>query len=209
MPTPFVPVTNVLQVEFRYRVFSQNVENVMYFGSEDLEMVWDSAKADDLMDAIEVEWGVTYEPLVCTDVVLTELYCTDLSSETAPTYNKVLNLTGTHLGSSLPTGSTFTTTFVTQGRGRSSRGRNYWIALPENEVVGNQVDADYQGSILSWYGNLASTLQLLTPPIVQYVVSRFSEGAWRTNGLAQLVTAYRSADLNVDSQRRRLSGRGS
>lgn len=201
----FVPVPNVAMVEFRYTWDSQRVENTLYFRwPEPFEGGIMEALADDLFS-----WWEDYiKPIQSNQVALREIVVTDLTTATAPVWVRVSSppVNGGNLGSALPNNVTIALKFSTSGRGRSSRGRNYLIGLVESDVVGNTIDGATATNWQSAYAVLPATVSPSSWSWV--VVSRFTNGAPRTTGIASQVTAVGFTDGTVDSQRRRLPGRG-
>lgn len=83
--------------------------------------------------------------------------------------------------------------------GRRFRGRKYIAAIPETAVTGNTIDSTHRSDIVAAIADLRDLLETnLTP------MSVFS----KTGVTLVPVTAVVSVDNIVDSQRRRLTGRG-
>lgn len=190
-------------------LFSQLVENVFYIkGTEDPDEPWESSALANVADYLE-DWVIgSIQPIGNANVTYRELYLTDLTTETSPTYSRVLGFPGDVSGAAMPGNVTITTTFKTSGRGRSSRGRNYWVGINQNLVTGNTVSSTLTTNIRLAY--LQLNVQIADAPRVpnHVVVSRRANGAWRTEALVQKVTSYVVVDNFIDSQRRRLTGRG-
>jgi len=91
--------------------------------------------------------------------------------------------------------------------GRSERGRVY-IPVPDNGLTTNEnaVDATWLDSVVDALNFLRSSLT--AAGAVEAIVSRFTGGAARATGIAIPVAFYIAVDANVDSMRRRLTGRG-
>lgn len=207
MPTtPFVPAENVMQVEFRFTQYGQQAENVLYVRRED-EDALTPFDYEAVASALYGNWLTNAKPLHASNVVLREIFITDLTTQTSPTYLLSLNDAGTGLPG-MASSITLTTTFVSAGRGRSSRGRNYWIGIPQASVTGNTIDAIYAGAVLSYYNSVYNELGEAGVGFRHVLVSRRADNAWRPTALVIPVTGYRQVDNNVDSQRRRLTGRG-
>lgn len=201
----YQPVENCVQAEFRMALFGENVENTLYFFSEDGVTL---ANMSDLADFLDDWWNTSIRPLQSTSVTFRELYLTDLSTQTAPTFTSTTNagLAGTDgSGAGVPGNVTFCVSIRTQNRGRSGRGRNFFIGLNEDDVTGNLLAQAKADAIILAYENL------LVPglfPYVWTVVSRQFNGVVRTEGLTQTVQSVLYTDLAIDSMRRRLAGRG-
>lgn len=203
----FIPVLNVAQASVRYTVSGQLCENTLYFlytttpGSEDLIDLATYLKG----------WRATFlKPIQGAHCLLREVYCTSLVSATSPTGAWVENPpdAGTYSGTPLPNNVTVAVSFRTEGRGKSSRGRNYALGLTEtalSSTLGQSVQAAYAEDLLAAYEELINN-----PPTDWnwVIVSRYTEGAPRASGLYIPVTSVILADSTIDSQRRRLPGRG-
>jgi hypothetical protein len=203
---PFVPVPNTLQAELRFLWEGQRVENTLYFeGSAGVS----PSLATDLGDALIGWWDTNFKALTTDTMSLEEVYLTDLTSATSFTVSDTsgLPLAGTNVSDSSPNNVAHCVSFRTAQRGRSGRGRNY---------VGGITEADLDGSVISALARAAHVVAYdilvgagaFVPGLQWVVVSRFTGGAPRTTGLAIPITNVLSVDAIVDSQRRRLPGRG-
>jgi hypothetical protein len=80
------------------------------------------------------------------------------------------------------------------------------LGLTENDVAGNQLNSIVQAAFVAAYE------ELLDPAVITVgewsVASRFTNNEPRTTGISAPVTAVQATDNIVDSQRRRLPGRG-
>jgi len=203
---PFVPFPNTAEAHVRYTYQGQLIENTLYF---DRVGGWDDVEMTQLGDSIASTLNSDVMPFMPNTLVLREIYVVDLSSETASavTYTGGLPQPGLSTEPALPNNVTVTASFRTNGRGRSSRGRNYLPGLTEGRVVGNTVQTSFTDVWLPFWSEM---LSLGTDEGFQWVVaSRRANNEWRTTGVTAPVTAVVYTDLTVDSQRRRLPGRGS
>jgi len=203
---PFIPVPETAEVEIIMDLYGQRVENTLYFqkdgGHEASDLV---ALGDSIIDW----WVARYADFATADVQLLEVIVTDLSSDTAPSIAipAPSGTFGAAASPALPGNVTQTITFRTAGRGRSARGRNYVVGIGESQVVGNDTVAAFRDLVIVAYNDL------LTPGVQPagenwVVVSRFEDLAPRAAGVTFLITSTGMADSALDSQRRRLRGRG-
>lgn len=203
MPIP--PTPDVALVELRYTYQGQRVENTLYFRHQTGINVTDM---EGLAGAIAANYIALVKPSVPSTLLLREIYVVDLSDSTAPavTYTTDLPVAGDDGAAAMPNNVTICVSFRTLGRGRSSRGRNYLLGITENEVNDNIV------SEVAWLPWFALYQELLdfggVGPWVWGVLSTVSGGVPRTTGFFQDIIAYTVVDNVVDSQRRRLPGRG-
>jgi len=209
---PFVPVPNAALVELRMLLFGQKVENTLWFFSP---TPWDLSLLTQLNNDMTAWWVDEYADCISDNCTLREIACTDMSSPTGP--QVVLPppepASGTITGPSLPNNVTLTVSFRTSNRGRSFRGRNYIAGLAEASNTANEMDASYIGTVISAYETLLAEGGALTAG-TWVVASRFSgidsEGKPipREEGITTPITSVTVVDNIIDSQRRRLPGRG-
>lgn len=202
----FIPAENTALVEFVCLFQDQICENTLYFRRDG---GWDLGSMTALWENC-LNWWINFvEDYVSVNVELQEIKITDLTSDTAPVYSAAPSPkpNGNVTGDPLPNNVSLAVSFRTSGRGRSSRGRNYVFGLAEAEVTGNVVEAGYLSTIQTAYDSVQSDIAVdLGADWV--VVSRYHNKAPRTTALVQQVTAAVIVDPFVDSQRRRLPGRG-
>lgn len=203
---PFIPVADVVLLELRQSLFGQRIENTLYF-----RMLggFGVAEMTDLCNDMLIWWTTNLSVQLSSDITIREMVCTDQSSgigtsitQPAPTPNPA----GAVGSPSLPGNSALCVSIRTLNRGRSFRGRNYVAGLPESKVVGNTVDTAAWGAIQAAYIDIPNAI--VSSPWEWVVVSRFTAGAPRVAGVATNVLTAVVVDPFVDSQRRRLTGRG-
>jgi len=201
----FIPVPSVAKAALVYTFTGQQVVNTLYFrqdsawGTDDLTLLAESL----------VDWHLSHlKAVLSANIGLTAVECTDLSSENGAVITEVVNPIeyGSLSGASAPANVAAVVTFRTALRGRSFRGRNYVGGLAMSQL-GNAVDLDGAAvtAILAAY-SLLSEVETATSA-THVVVSRYHAGAARSEGIGTTVSAY-TMDAHVDSQRRRLAGRG-
>lgn len=198
----FIPAPNVLMLEIRGTFNGEEIENTLYF---DTTGSITEAKVEDLFDFMEDDWLPDWLTALSDDFQVDELYATDLTSSTSPAYSRTITppLVGDNTGGNLPGNVAIVISFRTNGRGRSTRGRNFVGGLTEDKVTGNLFD-------LTTLADLVAAYELLLGggsfPVdwVWGVLSRIFEGAPRTEGLFQEIVDVLATDIIVDSQRGRL-----
>jgi len=198
----YVPANNVLQVELRGLQGGQEVEMTQYHARGDtIETGEVTAMLDWYEDIVIPE----FLPLLSSGFAFDEIYCTDLTTSSSPTYTRVLSPTvpGTAGGDILPGNNACCISFRTAGRGRSARGRNYAPALVDGAVTGNLVDLGHINALVEVFelllggGTYPSGWEWV-------VISRILAGLPRIAALIQPITDVLSTDITVDSQRGRL-----
>lgn len=205
-PRPsFIPVPDVARTVMKYNIFGQTVENVHYFSKSG---GFDAAALDALNDAIVDAWGTTLRALQPPQLQLLEVISTAQEVVSGAQDSDIVAANGTNASASTNAlNATFAIKFTTGLSGRSYRGRMYWPALVGVEILNNEVSstyaADMRDAVMSFFAEIFDVAGA-----VHVVVSYQNDCEWNTTGVATPVTGYSYTDLHVDSQRRRLSGRG-
>jgi hypothetical protein len=202
---PFVPSPNLAQLEIRAQIDGQHVENRIHVDMfatptpANLEavavVVWNSI-ADVWLGSLPVE-------CVIHEIVATGLDAIDGAQFTyAPDLMPGLDASG-----AMPNNVTICSKLSSDQRGRSARGRLYWLALPRDGVEDNTVTTPRAEAILA--GLNATRVAIDDAGFAWVVASYVSEGAPRPGGPVYYhVISCNFVDLTIDSQRRRLPGRG-
>lgn len=202
----FVPVPNTALVEVKHFYGSEIVENTLWF-----ENIVDPTEGmlTTLAENVATNWAINQLVYASTGVGMYQVSATSMTSNTSPSVDFTVSPIEFGLIDSpvVPSSVTWTITFRTGNRGRSFRGRNYFIGLTESQVSGNGITSTLANNIISAYETFMAAVS--TDGWQHVVASRFSGGAPRTTGVTTPVTSYGYFDLYVDSMRRRLTGRGS
>lgn len=202
----FVPVADTVLVEMRMGLFAQQIESTLYFrkvgGFSTPQMI---GLANDLL----IWWATQYNIPLSVDLTLREIVVTDLSTAIGPSVTVAAPFplpNGVSPVAGLPGNVALCVSFRTLNRGRSFRGRNFVPGMPESAVIGNTVDPTVVAAVQNAYNGIPGAI--VTSPWDWVVVSRFTAGAPRVAGIATDVLTAVVVDPFVDSQRRRLTGRG-
>jgi hypothetical protein len=203
---PFVPAPDTVMVEMRYTYQGQNVENTLYFQNAAGP---DPANMGDLGLYLIEQWTTEVQPTAPASLTLREVYITSLESATAPavTVTTGLPASGATGSPAAPNNVSLCVSFRTEGRGRSARGRNYLLGVLESSVDNNLIDTTFTNPWTSFFNSI------VVPDWdgsgwMWVIVSRISGGVERAEALVQQVITFTYVDRTVDSQRRRLPGRG-
>lgn len=204
---PFIPVENTAHVRVEGRVDNQQVINDLYFRHTTGPIA--AADIQALASAIAA-WGVGfYAPFLNEAWTGVKVAARDLTTALGFVAEASLaGAVGGVTGEAAPNNCTMAVSFRTAFAGRSFRGRNYVPCLTNSQVTGNNIDADWAQSVVDAYSELLFGGGSLPGGWVWVVVSRFTNLEPRVAGLFNEVFAVVVSDLIVDSQRRRLPGRG-
>lgn len=204
---PFVPTPNGAQVEMRYGYLGERVENVFW--------VYVPGAASPPVSDLEAIGGIFFDwwndnikTIQSANATLREIYVTDQSAQFggAFTYSTGLPADGANVQEPLPGNVALCMSLRTAQRGRSFRGRSYIVGLTENQVSGNLLTAPAAAAWLAAYDELVNLLN--TGPYILSVCSKRTGGNPRAQGVLTPVIDAVLVDNVVDSQRRRLPGRG-
>lgn len=156
-------------------------------------------------------WNVNLKPNVPNTVQLIDVDITDLgpAGRATQTFTPTVARIGTQASAALPNNVAACISLKTDYRGRSFRGRIYHVGLTEIDVTGDQILAAKVTALETAY----TALKSITVPTVGTiytlgVLSYYANKAIRGVPVYTPVTAV-LCDTWVDSQRRRLTGRGS
>lgn len=202
----FVPVPNTVQVEAVYEWNGQTVENVFYVEST---AAWDENGITAILELVRDTIAQDLIPTLSSAIQLVRLVGTLLTAidSISVTLNVSPPIGGEVVAESLPNNVSYTITFLTAQRGRSFRGRNYVPGLTIDHVVSNTITPATRTALLAFYETLQAAI--VSSGYTMVVVSRVSGGVERTTGVTTPIIGFTTFDTTVDSQRRRLPGRGS
>lgn len=201
----FVPAVDTVKVDLNYLLFGQGLDNTLWFKFRTGEPTITDMLT--LASDLNTFWVAELVPFLSVDCTFIGCEVTGQWSLSAPSVAQPITPeAGGIANPSLPGSVAFVITFLTAGRGRSSRGRNYVPAITEAAVTGNMIDSGRALSFLAAYQDILGSS--FDAAWEWSVVSHVTGGLDRTTALIQPVIGARFADLVVDNQRRRLTGRG-
>lgn len=201
----YIPVPNTAQLELVFNWGGQVCQNVLHYVKAS---PWTLSLLEDLCGAAIGEYVAQFNVNNPTNMQLISVRATDLASQNGPVYetSDTLPATGANGSPSLPNNCAIVITKRTALRGRSYRGRIYHMGLTEGSVTENAVLGPSLTAIIGRWTALMG-LPITGDEALMCVVSRYNGGVARETGVATLVTNLTS-DGFIDSQRRRLPGRG-
>jgi hypothetical protein len=205
MPTPYIPIPGCLQMNVRFLLETQKIENVFtfHYGSADF-----GDSAADIWARLEVHWWNLIRPNISVDCVNVETYAVDLASQTGPVASFPAFATpgGAATGAPVPNNAALCITHRTAKRGRSYRGRTFIAGIAKSVVNGSFVQSDTVAALVANFNTLRTESEAADLPLV--IASRYNGGVARVTGVGTDVTACVALDNVLDSQRRRTPGRG-
>ena len=203
----FVPAVNVVQTNVRGLLASQRVENVLNWEFGGLP---NPTAVAELADNVRAGWVSHIIPVLTAAYTLVEVYATDQTSQTgsSATSTAPTPVVGTLGGLPAANNVALCLSHRTTSRGRSARGRTYLPCVTANVTTDqNHVSASHAANVIAAWNDFLTEVQAAS--VVSFViVSRFHNKVPRTTALVDIVVNTLFTDLVVDSQRRRLPGRG-
>jgi hypothetical protein len=199
-------VPETIEVDLHQRLDGQRLENSLYFHKTG---GWVAADVPVVYNALLLWWNANLSASQSNQLTLAEISIVSLESDTAFSFDiatPVPNPAGDVTSGSVPNNVALCVSIRTDLRGRSYRGRNYVPGLPVNQVTQNTVSAPTVAAIQTSYNDLIAVASGFGAQWV--VVSRYTGNAPRVTGVHRAVTSALIVDATVDSQRRRLPGRG-
>lgn len=201
----FIPTPNAVRVSIEFTFGLSTVVLTLAFKFPTAPSVADMQELAESLNG----WRATYlNPLLHTSAVCTRIKCVDQSSSNAPTYELVpiSEQAGTRSGTPLPNNVACVASWLTGNRGRSYRGRMYLFGMVQTDEL---TTTSFTTSYLTTAAAAAAALGTAATAagFTHVILSTRANGAPRTTGVATPVTTTRVENL-IDSQRRRLAGRG-
>jgi len=202
----FQAVPDTCQINIRFTRDGQLTENVLHatkeggFSLSDLEAV-----ASTVNTVVPTVWM----PILPVNVVYQETNVIDLSVEggSQVTQSVVGGQPGSVGTDPLPNSSTLAIRLKSGIGGRHGSGRIYWQGFAQSDRASpNTIKPEVVATIISAIQDLIDALELIDAIVT--IVSRFFANAARPEGVPFVVNTITVFDNSLDSQRRRLPGRG-
>jgi len=202
----FVPVPNTAKVAVMAHLNGQQYVNTTY---REKALGWTSTDLFNLATEM-MEWATTrFLTLVHTSFALDLVQCVDISVDggAQATVAAPAASFGLKGGLCMPNNVAYTVSFRTGRTGRSYRGRNYVGGISDSSVEGvNLVKPAFRAECVDVFNDLIGGTIVTQGAWV--VVSRFHDKVPLTTGVTTVVNTVLTVDNVLDSQRRRLPGRG-
>lgn len=169
---------------------------------------WGIPELQDLVVGVGTSWVNDVMPLLSANAAFRRVEGRGLRAidDVAYEYVAPQPVSGGQPGDSLPGSVAFAITHLTGLAGRSTRGRTFFGGFAESAVSGDFLAQSIADGLRDSLNGLRLYADSLDWTMV--VVSRFSNRTRRPEGVTIPVIGFRWRDRVVDSQRRRLTGRG-
>lgn len=201
----FIPVAHTIEAVLQWLMGGQQMVNTMWF---EKGSAWTEEQMADFVDDL-IAWAVAnLLPILSDSITLVGAKASDKSVEGGGTAEKAVtgSNTGSITGPTAPNNACGVVTFRTALTGRSYRGRNYISGISGSDLASSvALDSSIVADLLDAYDALSGVETANSCEHV--VVSFFHAGSPRAAGVTTPITEY-TMDTYVDSQRRRLAGRG-
>jgi hypothetical protein len=200
----FVPIPNTLKVALEAVEQGQVVVNTFYVNRD---TAWTAEDALIVAADVYSWWLTSIAPLQHSGLTVTRVTATDQTTQHSfgVEYIPGSVVYGSVATAPMPNNVALAVKWITALRGRSYRGRTYHTGIAREQVTGNSINDGVKASLLTAYKAL---LTHFTDPDAKLVVaSRQLDKQIRNVGVCTPITSA-SIDFTLDSQRRRLPGRG-
>ncbi len=207
MSRPFIPAPNCASVELIYRANGEICENVIHVqkGSP-----YTLAQLQALRGIVDTWDSTTWKLARNGGCTLQRIRTKGLDSTSSPLEDYALPTPrpGTQPNGLLSNNVTFCFKLATGLAGRSQRGRWYMVGM-DSGFLGpdtNHFNTVSAGFVLGWLNALPTALTAGGHTLG--VLSYRHDLAWRTTASFTPASGFVIVDFNLDSMRRRLTGRG-
>jgi len=215
---PFIPAANTAQVTFKQTMHGNVIQNVFYVLNE---TGWSPAELTNLCDLIIAWANAEYATPLSTDLAFSSVAARDMTVADGPGVEVPFPALsgGDSASAGLPGNVALAVKFKTGFTGRNRNGRWFVAGLTEGVCNGNTVTDVVKDDLVASFGILRDNL---LGAGYAHVIASFYNGTHlvelpdgqivkRPTGRATaLITSVETyiANTDLDSQRRRLNGRG-
>jgi hypothetical protein len=204
---PFVPAPNIVMVEWRCLNALQRIENRIMVN---MLTAPTAPEMSDLVDLAINWWDSAASVQMSSTVALTEVVATDMSTLNGIQISAAPGtpVTGVDNSGAKPNEVSFCVSLRTGNRGRSARGRLYWLAITNDQMQdANNMKSAKANDIIGACNVLRE--DIATAGWQWSIVSYRTNNAPRPGGPVYFpITTCIYTDLLVDSMKRRKPGVG-
>lgn len=202
----YVPATNTVELVLQQAMSGQLIDNVLNF---EFAAPLTVAILEDLAEAAIAAWIASMTPELSENLDLNAVKATDLttSSSSSVVVPAPADTDGAAATNANPLNVACCISEQTPLRGRSYRGRYYQAGTPTDILADRgSITTAYQAALLGDFVEFISSIEAAVD-CVHVVLSRIQDGNPLMSGITTPISTY-SLNVDLDSQRRRLKGRG-
>lgn len=203
---PFNALSGCVQVRFNQSFRDQQcINSLWFFDNAGLPTVSD---VTNLAFQCESAWAANVMPLLSSDLKLLNVVARDFTTESGI---EVLSSSGVVFGGAgdaMPNNVAACVSLRTPFAGRHYRGRLYLGGIPRTAIVENDYTSAFTGTVLDALNTYFVGVGTVSANYTLSIVAREAAGVPIAGGLVTEVNQFIFSDNIVDSQQRRLPGRG-
>lgn len=171
---------------------------------------WLPEQVEEAVGKLALFWELDLAPLLTNQMTMTEFRGRVMTPIGAAQSIQFGSTAGSRTDEPMPNHIAFCVRASTGFAGRAAAGRTFVGGLTMAQVATNSIVLLDANNIIDAFntGFRSRLINTGTVPMVPVVYSRFAAGGPRPTALLTDITSYGFFDLTVDSQRRRLPGRG-
>lgn len=204
---PFQPAPGTVGVIIEGRLVGQQYENTLAFFQNGADPTVGDCSA--LATNAKDWWNTLMLPMLCDTLIMLRVTAKNLFvNGGAKAVISMDAMQGAVSTEQAPSNVAAVVTFDTGQSSKSSHGRNYIGAVPNSVIDVNTLEGGFCSDIISAYQQLLPGGTYDPSPYYWSVLSRQSNSVVLAAAIAVPVLNVYFTDTTVDSQRRRLPGRG-
>lgn len=204
---PFQPAPGTIGVVIQGKLSGQDDQNTLYFFQNGADPTIGDCQA--IATLVAAWWDATVRQKICDTWQGQKIVAKNLFvNGGAKAVISIATQFGVISTEQAPNNVAPCVTFDTGQSGKSSHGRNYIGGIPNANINVNDIDSGWANDIIGAYQQLLPGGAHDPTPYFWSVLSRQSGGVVAAQATAVPVLNVYFSDLTVDSQRRRLPGRG-
>lgn len=203
-PHPFIPCPGVAKFTLQYTSGTDIMENILNVHHVD-GSGWSDAQLSAMASTIATAWGANVAAQASTNIELSNVRATDLSSHTAPSILNTYAAFGSDATTMLPQGTTLAVKLTTDKRGRSYRGRIFHPGLTDHRLNTDTLTSVYASAIVNAWRAVRTAINAVANCELG-VLSLCQNGSWLGTGVFTPSLNFDLADQYIDYQRRRSAG---
>lgn len=197
------PCPNIAQAQLQFYSDNELIEHSLYF---EKDTGWTSGSITALAAEVGTQWATTVMPDYPEEVALYRCIATDLTSleGSRAVYELPVPAAGSIIGGPTPNNVCFAMQLGTGSRGRGKQGRLFIGPLARADVTADKWLEARAEATATDIQSVATAVEAALPGANWVVLSRYSGGVKRANGIGLPVLSVGYSNLLTDSQKDRL-----